>query len=77
MMPTHPEFLLWLAFALSSKTITVSLRQGRTIYPCRACNTLDAIETAVEEWRKKALPAIEKALLTHVQEEAIAKKKKA
>jgi hypothetical protein len=41
------------------------------------CNTLDAIETAVEEWRKKALPEIEKALLTNVQNEAIAKKKKA
>lgn len=41
------------------------------------CNTLDAIETAVEEWRKKALPEIEKALLTNAQNEAIAKKKKA
>ena len=39
-----------------------------------ACNTLDAIETAVEEWRKKALPEIEKALLTHAQEDVIAKK---
>jgi hypothetical protein len=38
------------------------------------CDTLDAIETAVEEWRKKALPDIEKALLTQAQNEAIAKK---
>ena len=37
-------------------------------------NTLDAIETAVEEWRKKALPDIEKALLTRAQQEAVAKK---
>jgi len=41
------------------------------------CNTLDAIETAVEEWRKKALPEIEKALLTKAQEDAIAKKNSA
>jgi len=39
------------------------------------CNTLDAIETAVEVWRKKALPDIEKTLLTKAQKEAIAKKK--
>ena len=41
-----------------------------------ACNTLDAIETAVETWRKQALPAIEKTLLGRAQEEALAKKKR-
>lgn len=40
------------------------------------CHSLDAIETAVEAWRKQALPEIEKALLTHAQQEAIAKKKR-
>ena len=40
------------------------------------CNTLDAIENAVEEWRKKALPEIEKTLLIRAQQEDIAKKKK-
>jgi hypothetical protein len=40
------------------------------------CDTLDAIETAVEVWRKKALPDIEKTLLTKAQEDAIAKKKR-
>jgi hypothetical protein len=39
------------------------------------CDTLDAIENAVEEWRKKALPAIEKTLLVRAQQEDIAKKK--
>ena len=39
------------------------------------CNTLDTIEEAVEEWRKTALPAIEKTLLEKAQQEAIAKKK--
>lgn len=40
-----------------------------------ACNTLDTIEQAVEDWRKKALPDIEKTLLLSAQQEAIAKKK--
>lgn len=40
------------------------------------CDTLDSIEEAVEEWRKKALPDIEKALLTQAQQQAIAKKKR-
>ena len=39
------------------------------------CNSLDAIENAVEEWRKKALPQIEKTLLVRAQQEEIAKKK--
>jgi hypothetical protein len=38
------------------------------------CHTLDAIETAVEAWRKKALPDIEKALLQKAQEDAVTKK---
>ena len=41
-----------------------------------ACNTLDAIETAVETWRKQALPAIEKTLLVRAQEEACVKKRR-
>ena len=39
-----------------------------------SCSTLDAIDDAVEEWRKKALPDIEKALLQKAQHDAIAKK---
>ena len=39
-----------------------------------ACDTLDAIDEAVEQWRKQALPAIEQTLLTKAQEQAIAKK---
>ena len=39
------------------------------------CDTLNSIEQAVEEWRKKALPEIEKTLLQKAQEQAIAKKK--
>ena len=41
------------------------------------CDTLDTIENAVEEWRKKALPELEKTLLTKAQEDAITKKKRA
>ena len=49
--------------------------EAETLYTFQGpCNTLDAIETAVEEWRKKALPDIEKALLTRAQQEAVAKK---
>ena len=40
-----------------------------------ACNTLDAIETAVETWRKQALPALEKTLLIRAQADAVVKKK--
>jgi hypothetical protein len=51
------------------------IARAEQLYPLEgSCNTLDAIETAVEEWRKKALPDIEKALLTRAQEDAIAKK---
>ncbi len=39
-----------------------------------SCSTLDAIDDAVEEWRKKALPDIEHALLQKAQQDAIAKK---
>ena len=41
------------------------------------CNTLNAIETAVEQWRKKALPDIEKSLLQKAQQDAILKKNRA
>lgn len=40
-----------------------------------ACATLDSIDDAVEEWRKIALPDIEKALRENAQHAAIAKKK--
>ena len=39
-----------------------------------SCSTLDDIDDAVEEWRKKALPYIDKALLQKAQQDAIAKK---
>jgi len=73
-MPTLPEVLLWLAFDYPRKTITSAPHvRGRTILSLPGLEYPHAIETAVEEWRKKALQR-SKALLTRTGR-AIAKKK--
>lgn len=49
--------------------------EAEHLYPLEGpCNTLDAIENAVETWRKYALPAIEKTLLVRAQQDDILKK---
>ena len=40
------------------------------------CDTINQIETAVETFKKSALPPLEQALLTKAQERAVTKLKK-
>lgn len=39
------------------------------------CDTINHIEAAVEEFRKQALPDLEKSLLTQAQQQFVAEKK--